>query len=115
MTSPELRELLLAAVADAINYLEDDRVFCPDCRNSPGAVCLEHKQAASLAAQYAEIHAQLREAGSGRSTLGGYRPVAARHFANEAASITSSQEVETILPLASPPVTHRRSSSGRSS
>ncbi len=61
MTSPELRELLLAAVADAINYLEDDRVFCPDCRNSPGAVCLEHEKAAKLAARYTEIHAQLRE------------------------------------------------------
>ena len=65
MTSPELRQLLLAAVADAINYLEDDRVFCPDCRNRPGAVCLVHAEAASLAARYAEIHAQLREAGSG--------------------------------------------------
>jgi hypothetical protein len=77
MTSPELRELLLAAVADAINYLEDDRVFCPDCANSPGAVCLEHEEAANLAARYAEIHAQLREAGSGRSAPGSYRPVAA--------------------------------------
>jgi hypothetical protein len=68
MTSPELRELLLAAVADAINYLEDDRVFCPDCRKSPGAVCLEHVEAARLAARYAEIHAQLREGdGSGAS------------------------------------------------
>ncbi len=73
MTSPELRELLLAAVADAINYLEDDRVFCPDCRNSPGAVCLEHEHAAKLAARYTEIHAQLREGdGSGASAfLGG--------------------------------------------
>ena len=62
MTSPEPRVLLLAAVADAINYLEDDRVFCLDCRNSPGTVCLEHKEAANLAARYAEIHAQLREA-----------------------------------------------------
>ena len=77
MTSPGLRELLLAAVADAINYLEDDRVFCPDCANSPGALCLEHEEAANLAARYAEIHAQLREAGSGHSALGGYRPVAA--------------------------------------
>ena len=77
MTSPELRELLLAAVADAINYLEDDRVFCPGCGNFPGAVCLEHQEAANLAARYAEIHAQLREAGSGHCALGGYRPVAA--------------------------------------
>jgi len=70
MTSPELRELLLAAVGDAINYLEDDRVFCLDCRNSPGTVCLEHEDAANLAARYAEIHAQLREAGSGYLPLG---------------------------------------------
>jgi hypothetical protein len=77
MTPPEPRVLLLAAVADAINYLEDDRVFCLDCRNSPGAACLEHKEAANLAARYAEIHAQLREAGSGHAALGGYRPVAA--------------------------------------
>jgi hypothetical protein len=77
MTSPEPRELLLAAVADAINYLEDDRVFCPDCANSPGAVCLEHEEAANLAARYAEIHAQLREAGAGHLALGGRRPVAA--------------------------------------
>jgi len=69
IASPELRELLLAAVADAINYLEDDRVFCPDCRNSPGAACVEHQEAASLAARYAEIHAQLGAAGSGRSAL----------------------------------------------
>jgi hypothetical protein len=69
MTSPELRELLLAAVADAINYLEDDRVFCPDCRISPGAVCAEHEDAAYLAERYAEIHAQLRAAGSGRLVL----------------------------------------------
>jgi hypothetical protein len=61
MTSPGLRELLLAAVADAINYLEDDRVFCPDCRNSPGAICPEHEDAAYLATRYAEIHAQLRQ------------------------------------------------------
>jgi hypothetical protein len=73
MSSPEVRELLLAAVADAINYLEDDRVFCPDCTNCPGAVCLEHEDAANLAARYAEIHAQLREAGSGRSALGDSR------------------------------------------
>jgi hypothetical protein len=77
MTPPEPRVLLLAAVADAINYLEDDRVFCPDCSNSPGAACLEHEEAANLAARYAEIHAQLREAGSGHSPLGGSRPVAA--------------------------------------
>ncbi len=77
MRSPQVRELLLAAVADAINYLEDDRVFCPDCRNSPGAVCLEHEEAASLAARYAEIHAQLREAGSGHSAPGDSRLVAA--------------------------------------
>ncbi len=77
MTSPELRVLLLAAVADAINYLEDDRVFCPDCGNSPGAVCLEHEEAANLAARYAEIHAQLREAGSGHSEFGDSRLVAA--------------------------------------
>jgi hypothetical protein len=77
MTPPEPRVLLLAAVADAINYLEDDRVFCPDCRNSPGAVCHQHEEAASLAARYAEIHAQLRQAGSGHAALGGYRPVAA--------------------------------------
>jgi hypothetical protein len=70
MTSPELRELLLAAVGDAINYLEDDRVFCPDCRNSPGGVCPEHEGAAYLAARYAEIHAQLQKAGSGHSALG---------------------------------------------
>ena len=70
MTSPELRELLLAAVADAINYLEDDRIFCPDCSNSPGAVCPEHEDAADLAARYTEIHAQLREAGSGHLALG---------------------------------------------
>jgi hypothetical protein len=57
-----VRDLLLAAVADAINYLEDDRVFCPDCRNSQGALCLEHQEAANLAARYTEIHAQLREA-----------------------------------------------------
>jgi hypothetical protein len=70
MTSPELRELLLAAVGDAINYLEDDRVFCPDCRSSPGAVCAEHEDAAYLAARYAEIHAQLQAAaGSGRLVL----------------------------------------------
>ncbi len=70
MTSPELRELLLAAVADAINYLEDDRVFCPDCRNSPGSVCLEHEEAANLAARYMEIHAQLQEADrSGASSV----------------------------------------------
>ena len=73
MTPLEPRVLLLAAVADAINYLEDDRVFCPDCRNSAGALCHEHQEAANLAARYAEIHAQLREAGSGRSA----RPVAA--------------------------------------
>jgi hypothetical protein len=77
MTSPEPRELLLAAVADAINYLEDDRVFCPDCANSRAAVCLEHEEAANLAARYVEIHAQLREAGSSHSALGGRRPVAA--------------------------------------
>jgi len=77
MTPLEPRVLLLAAVADAINYLEDDRVFCPDCRNSQGALCLEHEEAANLAARYAEIHAQLREAGSGHSPLGGSRPVAA--------------------------------------
>lgn len=70
MTSPELRKLLLAAVGDAINYLEDDRVFCPDCRNSPGGVCLEHEDAAYFAARYAEIYAQLRATGSGRSALG---------------------------------------------
>ena len=70
MTSPGPRELLLAAVADAINYLEDDRVFCPDCSNSRGAVCLEHEDAAYLAARYTEIHAQLREAGSGHLALG---------------------------------------------
>jgi hypothetical protein len=74
MTSPELRELLLAAVADAINYLEDDRVFCPDCGKSPGGVCLEHEDAAYLAARYAEIHAQLRTAGSGHSALGDTLP-----------------------------------------
>jgi hypothetical protein len=78
MTSPEVRELLLAAVADAINYLEDDRVFCPDCTNSPGAVCLEHEEAANLAARYAEIHAQLRRAGSGHSAVGNSRLAAAR-------------------------------------
>ena len=77
MTSPELRELLLAAVADAINYLEDARVFCPDCGNSPDGACLEHEDAANLAARYTEIHAQLREAGSGHPAFGGYRPVAA--------------------------------------
>jgi hypothetical protein len=72
MTSPELKELLLAAVADAINYLEDDRVFCPDCRSAPGAVCPEHEEAAKLAARYAEIHLQLREAdGSGASIFPG--------------------------------------------
>lgn len=70
MTSPALRELLLAAVADAINYLEDERVFCPDCRTSPGAICPEHEDAAYLAARYAEIHAQLREARSGHLPLG---------------------------------------------
>jgi hypothetical protein len=69
MTSPEPRELLLAAVADAINYLEDERVFCPDCRKSPSAVCPEHEDAAYLAARYAEIHAQLREARSGHLPL----------------------------------------------
>jgi hypothetical protein len=74
MTSPEPRDLLLAAVADAINYLEDDRVFCPDCTNSPGALCPEHEDAAYLAARYAEIHAQLREAGSGHSALGASVP-----------------------------------------
>jgi hypothetical protein len=62
MTSPEVRDLLLAAVADAINYLEDDRVFCPDCRNSPGSLCPEHEEAANLAARYTALHAQLREA-----------------------------------------------------
>jgi hypothetical protein len=62
MTSPALRDLLLAAVADAINYLEDERVFCPDCRTSLGAICPEHEDAAYLATRYAEIHAQLREA-----------------------------------------------------
>jgi len=77
MTPLEPRVLLLAAVADAINYLEDDRVFCPDCSNSPGAACLEHEEAANLAARYEEIHAQLREAGSGHSASGGYRPVSA--------------------------------------
>jgi hypothetical protein len=77
MTPLEPRVLLLAAVADAINYLEDDRVFCPDCRNSQGALCLEHEEAANLAARYAEIHAQLREAGSGHAPPGGSRPVAA--------------------------------------
>jgi hypothetical protein len=77
MRSPQVRDLLLAAVADAINYLEDDRVFCPDCRNSPAAACLEHEEAANLAARYAEIHAQLREAGSGHSALGDSRLVAA--------------------------------------
>ena len=77
MASPELGELLLAAVADAINYLEDDRAFCPDCGNSPGAVCLEHEEAANLAARYTTIHAQLREVALGRSALLGYRPLAA--------------------------------------
>lgn len=68
MTSPEVRDLLLAAVADAINYLEDDRVFCLDCRNASGSPCLEHEEAANLAARYTEIHARLREAdGSGAS------------------------------------------------
>ena len=70
MTTPEPRELLLAAVADAINYLEDERFFCPDCGVSPGGVCLEHEDAAYLAARYTEIHAQLREAGSGHLALG---------------------------------------------
>jgi hypothetical protein len=70
MTSPELRELLLAAVADAINYLEDDRVFCPYCGVSPDGICLEHEDAAYLAARYTEIHAQLRAAGSGHLALG---------------------------------------------
>jgi hypothetical protein len=77
MTSPEQRVLLLAAVADAINYLEDDRVFCADCGNPPGTVCLEHQEAANLAARYAEIHAQLREAGTGNSELRDSRLVAA--------------------------------------
>jgi hypothetical protein len=77
MTSPELRELLLAAVADAINYLEDERVFCPDCMNPRGAVCIEHEEAANLAARYAEIHAQLREGGAGQAAFGDYRPLAA--------------------------------------
>jgi hypothetical protein len=85
MTSPELRELLLAAVADAINYLEDERVFCPDCMNPRGGVCLEHEEAANLAARYAEIHAQLRKAGSGHSALGGYRPLAALLGVSESA------------------------------
>jgi hypothetical protein len=76
MTSPELRDLLLAAVGDAINYLEDDRVFCPNCSGSPGAVCIEHEEAANLAARYVEIHAQLQEAWPGRQALGDFRPVA---------------------------------------
>ena len=70
MTSPELSELLLAAVADAINYLEDVRGFCPDCQASPGGVCPEHQDAAYLAARYTEIHAQLRQLGSGHVALG---------------------------------------------
>ena len=70
MTSPELSELLLAAVADAINYLEDECAFCPDCQASPGGVCPEHQDAAYLAARYTEIHAQLRQLGSGHVALG---------------------------------------------
>ena len=49
---PLLRETLLAALGDAIEYRQDRYAFCGDCARAADGVCPDHRDDSAAAGDY---------------------------------------------------------------